>query len=244
VLVIERGTFLELAVEERTIVDRDDVICICKLDSITGSDVDIVSSGYLCSAWQESENEESTRKFQSAQVPQPGSSVVATAGSAVATAPSSPTSDAGNDGRTTLLFKNLTKTCTTHLLCGVLDEQGLKGCYDFVYVPIKLTKITSFGFGFVNFVSNHAARCATRWLQHATCHGVTSQDIGLELVWSELHQGFAAHVEKYQNSPIMHGSIPDHHKPMIFNRSGGRQPFPKPTSALKPPRTRRAAPVK
>lgn len=55
-----------------------------------------------------------------------------------------------------------------------------------------------------------------------------------EVSWSGPHQGFKAHVERYRNSPVMHKSVPDHYKPVIF-KNGVRKTFPKPTKKVKAP---------
>jgi len=55
-----------------------------------------------------------------------------------------------------------------------------------------------------------------------------------EVSWSGPHQGFKAHVERYRNSPVMHRSVPDAYKPIIF-QDGVRQDFPRPTRKIKAP---------
>ncbi|CAE7939289.1 unnamed protein product, partial [Symbiodinium sp. KB8] len=55
-----------------------------------------------------------------------------------------------------------------------------------------------------------------------------------EVGWSGPHQGFKAHVERYRNSPVMHRSVPDAYKPIIF-QDGVRQNFPRPTRKIKAP---------
>ena len=43
-----------------------------------------------------------------------------------------------------------------------------------------------------------------------------------------------AHVERYRNSPVMHRSVPDEYKPVIF-KNGVRKNFPRPTKKVKAP---------
>ena len=43
-----------------------------------------------------------------------------------------------------------------------------------------------------------------------------------------------AHVERYRNSPVMHRSVPDQYKPVIF-KDGVRKPFPRATKKVKAP---------
>ena len=48
-------------------------------------------------------------------------------------------------------------------------------------------------------------------------------------------QGYEAHVERYRNSAVMHKSVPDEFRPVVF-QAGRRQRFPPPTRFLKPPK--------
>ena len=43
-----------------------------------------------------------------------------------------------------------------------------------------------------------------------------------EVKLSGPHQGFQAHVDRYRNSPVMHRSVPDEYKPMIFKERNER----------------------
>merc|ERR1711924_370716 len=56
-----------------------------------------------------------------------------------------------------------------------------------------------------------------------------------EVGWSNKHQGLAEQIRRYRNSPVMHDSVPDEYKPMLF-RKGIRQDFPAPTQMLKRPK--------
>lgn len=49
---------------------------------------------------------------------------------------------------------------------------------------------------------------------------------------------------RYRDSPIMHGSVPDEFKPVIFEAGTGRRvDFPEPTKKLRAPRRRPLAPL-
>lgn len=58
-----------------------------------------------------------------------------------------------------------------------------------------------------------------------------------EVTLSNELQGFDAHVERYRSSPVMHESVPDEFKPVIF-ADGVRIEFPPPTKPIKQPRLR------
>lgn len=143
------------------------------------------------------------------------------------------------DERTTLLLKNIPPSCTTAMLVDMLNSQGFDGCYNFVYAPTDFRSLTSFGYGFVNLVSfNEAVRmmeCLDGYDGWAST-GINS----MEVCWSMPHQGLDLQIRRFQNSPVMHPSVPDEIKPMIFT-DGVRSPFPEPTKQLREPRARRPA---
>jgi hypothetical protein len=143
------------------------------------------------------------------------------------------------DERTTLLLKNIPPSCTTAMLVEVLNSQGFDGCYNFVYAPTDFRSLTSFGYGFVNLVSYSEA---VRMMEALNGYdGWASTGINsMEVCWSMPHQGLDLQIRRFQNSPVMHPSVPDEIKPMIFT-DGVRSPFPEPTKQLREPRARRPA---
>lgn len=144
-----------------------------------------------------------------------------------------------SDERTTLLLKNIPPTCTTAMLVDMLNSQGFDGSYNFVYAPTDFRSLTSFGYGFVNLVSFSEA---VRMMDSLDGYeGWVSSGINaMEVCWSMPHQGLDLQIRRFQNSPVMHPSVPDEIKPMIFT-DGVRSPFPEPTKQLREPRARRPA---
>merc|ERR1712196_412774 len=61
---------------------------------------------------------------------------------------------------TTVLFRNVLATSKRSDLCMLLNNQGFRGQYDFLYVPANFKTMLSFGYAFVNFVSGQAAGAA------------------------------------------------------------------------------------
>lgn len=88
------------------------------------------------------------------------------------------------------------------------------------------------GFAFVNFASHSDAGEALRQLPEVQSWG-SHGDRRIVLAWSE-SQGFKTHVDRYQNSPVMHEQVDAAHKPAIF-ADGMRQPFPAPSKRLSLP---------
>jgi len=107
----------------------------------------------------------------------------------------------------------------------VMDTEGFSGQYDFVYLPTDFKRNVRFGYAIVNFVSARAARAASSLLEGHE---------GWTVEWSESHQGLDALIQRYRNSTVMHESVADVHKPLLFS-AGIRATFPAPTEVLMVP---------
>jgi hypothetical protein len=125
--------------------------------------------------------------------------------------------------RTTLVLRKLPKSETRTSMLEKLDKAGLKGLYDFVYLPMDFKKGKIFGHTIVNFITNESAERAS---SHFSGAGVASE-------WSEQHQGYDALIQRYRDSPIMHESMPEASKPLVFS-NGLVAPFPSPTKEIQP----------
>lgn len=139
--------------------------------------------------------------------------------------------------KTTVLLRNLPTGYTRDELLELLEDEGLDGAFDFVYVPMDFGLHACLGYAFVNFVAASDAQRCWQIFDGLTEWGRQS-DKACEVMWGEPCQGFEAHVERYRNSPVMHPSVPEAWKPAIF-RDGARVPFPGPTKAISAPKVRR-----
>jgi len=138
---------------------------------------------------------------------------------------------------TTVMITRLPGDFTRDKFIAMLDLEGFKGCYDFVYMPVDFNALTTYGFGFVNLTSHVLAR---RLRRHFHGHESSFTDYAtLEATWSDKDQGLEANIERYRNSPVMHRSMPDNVKPMLF-QMGQAMTFPSPTKTIKAPRIRGA----
>lgn len=151
-------------------------------------------------------------------------------------------SKSNKDNRTTLMIQNVPSKCTNNMMVEMLDTAGFSGKYDFVYAPTDFRTYTAFGYAFVNFTTNKIAVQALEVLAGLICPTWREQKVAFDVNWCEAHQGLKVHVNKYQNSPVMHPSVLEEYKPLIF-KNGLRQPFPAPTKAIKEPRLRRSNPA-
>merc|ERR1712137_858275 len=143
------------------------------------------------------------------------------------------------EDRTTLMFRNLPDNQVVDDFLNLLNREGFKGTYDFAYMPMDFQKQVAVGYAFVNFTSRTVA-------QKAWCHfdgfkrwRIQGCDKVCEVKWSNAQQGVGANVERYRNSPVMHDTVDDKHKPRLF-AAGRRVSFPAPTEKIRPPKMRRS----
>jgi len=140
------------------------------------------------------------------------------------------------DDRATLMFRNLPNSYNRAALLSMLDSEGFRGQYSFVYLPTDFNNFAGFGYAFVGFEAHACAEVAKRHFQGFTKWKVPSQKT-CDVAWSGEVQGNKAYIDKYRNSPVMHDSVPDEYKPALF-ANGFRVPFPAPTKRIRPPRVR------
>jgi hypothetical protein len=140
---------------------------------------------------------------------------------------------------TTLMLRNIPNDYTRELFLSLLDSNGLAGTYDFVYLPIDFKRMSSLGYGFVNFVSHAEAELARVRLESFNDWSVQSQKV-CTVCWGEPLQGLEAHIERYRSSPVMHREVPDECRPIVL-QNGVRVPFPPPNRRVRAPRSTRDA---
>lgn len=134
-----------------------------------------------------------------------------------------------------VMLKNVPSCYSGSMIVDALNAAGFSGKYSFVYLPFNFTRKVGNGYALVCPISIEdglsiiSAFEGFEWpLEH---------DAPCAASWSEPHQDLAELIERYRNSPVMHPSIPDEYKPMLFE-NGWRILFPAPTKTLKPPRIR------
>jgi len=137
---------------------------------------------------------------------------------------------------TTVMLRNVPSDHTRDMLLELLNKRGFEGCYDFVYVPLDFRNGVNLGYAFVNTVTHEDAARLTESLQNYSEWLADGSKV-CEVSWAHPYQGLQEHVERYRNSPVMHASMPEEYKPMVF-RNGMQIPFPMPTKAIKAPKLR------
>jgi hypothetical protein len=127
---------------------------------------------------------------------------------------------------TTLMLRNLSSSTTTNSVVEFLERKGFAEAFDFVYAPAIFKTGLSVGYAIANMMDHATAVKAIDLLQ-----GVE----GISVSWNNNGQGLDTQIARYRNSPVMHASVADERKPMLF-RKGRRDVFPQPTRTIKAPR--------
>lgn len=146
-----------------------------------------------------------------------------------------------SEERTTVMLKNLPSGFNRTLLRNLLDSQGFSCAYDFLYVPMAFRSGQCFGYAFINLVSgDKAAELVEKF--HGQRATNSDESKAMEACWSDPHQGLAANINRYRNSPVMHDEVPEEHRPMLL-KDGEPMDFPAPTKRIHAPRVRRTASI-
>jgi hypothetical protein len=134
---------------------------------------------------------------------------------------------------TQVIIKHLRHDLTRAKHFDFLHAVGYKGKYDMVYLPMDFSTGKCRQYAFVNFLSQEVAQQFQMQLQGCADEDIFGQE-QCEVSWSGL-QGLPDIIQKYRNSPVMHPSVPDKCKPMLFV-DGSAVPFPAPTKEISKPR--------
>jgi len=137
---------------------------------------------------------------------------------------------------TTVMLRNLPNRYTRKMFLRMLDIHGFSREYDFVYLPIDFKHRVNLGYAFVNMATHESAVRLKATLNGFRAWAFDSQKI-CEAVWASPHQGLAPNIERYRDSPVMHESVSDEFKPLLF-KDGVRVAFPPPTKNIRAPKVR------
>ncbi|KAL5577129.1 hypothetical protein UlMin_018828 [Ulmus minor] len=121
----------------------------------------------------------------------------------------------GEDTRTTLMIKNIPNKYTSKMLLAAIDE-GHKGTYDFLYLPIDFKNKCNVGYAFINMLSPshiipfYEAFNGKKWEKF------NSEKVA-SLAYARI-QGKAALVTHFQNSSLMNED--KRCRPILFHSDG------------------------
>jgi hypothetical protein len=138
--------------------------------------------------------------------------------------------------RTTVMLRDLPEDYTRASLLKLLATQGFFGRFDFVYLPIDFKHQKNLGYALVNLVSASEALRFTAHFENFPISGVSSGQ-NFSVRWCSPQQGLEAHVQRYRNSPVMHESVPEEWRPLLFSH-GVQVAFPSPTQKIKAPKVK------
>jgi RNA recognition motif-containing protein len=144
--------------------------------------------------------------------------------------------DASTNGSwTTVMLRNIPNNITRAGLLELFQSNCFPTTsFDFCYLPMDFKRDANLGYAFVNLVSAKEATRFFQFFQGFEGWGLASEKVG-DVCWGQPLQGLEKHIDRYRNSPVMHSSVPEEHKPMLFC-NGTRIPFPEPTKKLRAPR--------
>lgn len=119
---------------------------------------------------------------------------------------------------TTLMIRNIPNRYTQTELLEELENIGMGGGFDFLYLPLDRSSRASVGYAFVNFVSYSWAELCRENLEGHTfrLHGK-----GKQAVVSTAHlQGLEANLAHYEKTAVTKSKRPGH-RPLVIARAGG-----------------------
>jgi len=147
-----------------------------------------------------------------------------------------------DEPKTTVQLRHVPASFSRAMLVSLLDAQGFKALYDFVYLPMSFSTKESLGYAFINFVQAEDAARFRDLMEIPGPPGLEREKLDSSAPdsntsWS-VWQGLAENTRRYRNSPVMGKGVPDDFKPILLSE-GKRVAFPRPTKKVKEPRLRK-----
>jgi len=137
---------------------------------------------------------------------------------------------------TTVMLRCLPNNYDRSMALAMLGEEGFGDKINFFYLPIDFKTCACLGYCFVNICCPSLVSAFWSAFDGYSRWKLPSRKV-CRVSWGGPHQGLDAHVARYRNSPVMHDSVPDEYKPVIF-LDGVRVPFPLPSKPPRAPRIR------
>lgn len=144
------------------------------------------------------------------------------------------------NSHTVAMMQNIPLELTREEVLELIDEQGFQGSYALFYLPVAFQTQLNHGYAFIHFTSVDSYERFQKNFSGFSDWKVPSDRI-CEVLFSEKFSNIEDRIEGYRNSPIMHKSVEDRFKPVLF-KNGQRIPFPAPNKKVKAPRIRGSVP--
>jgi len=135
---------------------------------------------------------------------------------------------------TTVMMRNIPNNFNRDFLIELINSAGFSNTYDLVYLPVDFKSRVGLGYAFVNFERHADAEQFRTHFDGFENWSVQSKKV-CKVSWSDALQGLEDNIERYRNCPVMHDSVPDEFKPVLF-QNGKRIPFPAPTKKFRCPK--------
>lgn len=153
---------------------------------------------------------------------------------------SGPSKGACNSDKTTIILRSLPIECTRDVLLRILFDEGFGEAFDFLHVPVDFQTWAGLGYALVNFATHEMALRVQAHFDGFARWPFPSDKV-CEVAWNGPHQGLSTHIERYRNSPLMHFSVSEIYRPVLYEE-GARVRFPAPTARIRAPRIRHQKP--
>jgi hypothetical protein len=135
---------------------------------------------------------------------------------------------------TTVMMRNIPFEYTRDDILELIDRQGFNGLYDLLCLPVDFQTELNHGYVFINFVTLQDAADFKNHFQAFSDWDLPS-DNTCEVTWFDSTHNIDSHIQRYRDSPLMHESVEDRFKPVLF-KDGLRMAFPEPTKKIRAPR--------
>jgi hypothetical protein len=135
---------------------------------------------------------------------------------------------------TTVIMRNIPFEYTRDDILELIDRQGFNGLYDLLCLPVDFQTELNHGYVFINFVTLEDAAGFKKHFEGFSDWNRPSDNV-CEVNWFDSAHNIDSHIQRYRNSPLMHESVEDRFKPVLF-KDGFRIPFPAPTKKIRAPR--------
>jgi len=148
------------------------------------------------------------------------------------TGPAGPPNAAeAEEWRTSVLLRNVPYLLSRDMLVELLDSQGFKGKYDLVYMPRDFDRLQTLGYAIVNALNPKIALRLFQDFEGFHAWPVKCQKKVCTVEWCR-RQGLQKNICFLRNSSVMHESVPEDFKPVLFLQ-GSQVPFPACTRKLR-----------
>jgi len=142
--------------------------------------------------------------------------------------------------RKAAMMRNIPLEYTREDVLELIDDQGFQGSYELFYLPIVFQSQLNHGYAFILFTEEESYERFREHFSGFSDWKVPSDRI-CEVSFSDKFSDLEDRIDYYRNSPIMHESVEEQFKPILFE-AVQRVPFPEPNKKVKAPKRKKSFP--